>query len=181
VNGTSEEAIVEPAEAEFAGPWLVADRGYSSFVGRLFAAAQRRCLVSLFLVSAPWRDQERILEGLLLELARASRRGVDARLLVGAAPTRGETIRVAEAARGRAQMLGVPSRWLSSVPIVAGHSRVVVSDDNVLVGSQDGSGSSTPRPGPGQPDNVFVVSGSLARALERRFGQQWTLAADPPR
>ena len=173
MNGTSKEAIFEPAEAEFSGPWLVPDRGYLSFVSRLFATARRRCLVSLFLVSAPWRDQERILEGLLLELAGASRRNVDARLLVGAGPSNAPMIEVAAAARRRAAALGVPTRWVSSIPKVAGHSRVVIVDDNVLVGSHNWSESSTP----GQPDNVFVVSGSLARTLDRRFRQQWTQAS----
>ena len=173
MNGTSKEAIFEPAEAEFAGPWLVADRDYLSFVGRLFATARWRCLVSIFLVSAPWRDREHVLEGLLLELAGASQRGVDARLLVGAGPSNAPMIEVAAAVRQRAAALGVPSRWVSSIPKVAGHSRVVIADDNVLVGSHDWSAPSTP----GQPDNVFVVSGSLARRLDRRFREQWTQAA----
>lgn len=172
MNGTSKEAIFEPAEAEFAGPWLVADRGYLAFVERLFATARHRCLVSLFMVSAPWRDQERILEGLLLELARASRRGVDARLLVGAGPSNAQMIEVAAAVWSRGAALGVPSRWVSSIPKVAGHSRVVIADDNVLVGSHNWSEPSAP----GQPDNVFVVSRSLARRLDRRFGEQWIQA-----
>ena len=176
MSRTSEQVIFDPAEARFAGPWLIADRGYLSFVRRLFAAAQRRCLVSLFLVSAPWRDQERILEGLLLELAEASWRGVDARLLVGVAESNATMVQVADAARGRAEVLGVPSRWIRSMPKVAGHSRVVISDDNVLVGSHNWSASSEP----GQPDNVYVVSGSLARTLDKRFGQQWIQAGAAP-
>jgi hypothetical protein len=33
------EATRDPVETRFAGPWLIPDRDYLSFVGRLFAAA----------------------------------------------------------------------------------------------------------------------------------------------
>src|SRR4029077_20631077 len=45
------EGAKDPVEARFAGPWLIPDGDYLSFVGRLFAGAGRRCLASLFLVS----------------------------------------------------------------------------------------------------------------------------------
>ncbi len=93
------EAARDPVETRFAGPWLIPDRDYLSFVARLFAAAERRCLVSVFLVSAPWRDRELVMETLLVELADASARGVDARLLVGGAQSNTMMVQLAEAAR----------------------------------------------------------------------------------
>ena len=112
------EAARDPVETRFAGPWLIPDRDYLSFVGRLFAAAERRCLVSVFLVSAPWRDRELVMETLLVELAEASARGVDARLLVGGAESNTMMVQLAEAARKRASELAVPCRSISSIPRV---------------------------------------------------------------
>jgi phosphatidylserine/phosphatidylglycerophosphate/cardiolipin synthase-like enzyme len=164
---------VDPVETRFAGPWLIPDRDYLLLVRRLFAAAERRCLVSLFLVSAPSRDREFFTGGLLLELAEVSRRGVDARVLVGGAQESTMMLQLADAARTRARLLDVPCRWLTDIPRVAGHSTVVISDDDVVVGSQPWSGTGRD----GQTDNVYVTSGSLARVLDKRFRQQWTQAS----
>ncbi len=165
----------EPVEARFAGPWLIPDQDYLSFVGRLFAGAERRCLVSVFLVSAPWPKRESVMEGLLRELAEASWRGVDARLLVGGAETNATMVQLAETAQRRARELGVPCRAITSIPRVAGHSKVVISDDNVLVGSHNWSESGRDE----QADSVYVTSGSLARVLDKRFRQQWLTAVEP--
>jgi hypothetical protein len=167
-----DEPVTAPVETRFAGPWLIPDRDYLSFVSRLFAVAERRCLVSVFLVSAPWRERERVMNGLLHELAAATRRGIDARLLVGGAQSNPLMVQLAEAARTRARALHVPCRWITSIPRVAGHSKVVICDDNVLVGSHNWSESGRDDPG----DSVYVTSGSLGRLLDRRFRQQWVSA-----
>lgn len=167
------EAARDAVETRFAGPWLIPDRDYLSFVGRLFAAAERRCLVSVFLVSAPWRDRDLVMETLLVELADAGARGVDARLLVGGAGSNTVMAQLAEAARKRARELGVPCRSITSIPKVAGHSKVIISDDNVLVGSHRWSQSGG---GDEHTDSVYVTSGSLARMLDKRFRQQWLSA-----
>lgn len=172
------EAARDPVETRFAGPWLIPDRDYLSFVGRLFAAAERRCLVSVFLVSAPWRDRDLVMETLLVELAEASARGVDARLLVGGAESNTMMVQLAEAARRRASELAVPCRSIRSIPRVAGHSKVVISDDNVLVGSHRWSESGA-GVGDEHTDSVYVTSGSLARTLDKRFRQQWLSASEP--
>jgi hypothetical protein len=165
---------MDSVETRFAGPWLIPDRDYLSFVRRLFAGTQRRCLVSLFLVSAPSRDRELVMEGVLRELAEVSWRGVDARLLVGGARSRPLMVELADAARKHARALRVPCRWLTDVPRVAGHSMVVISDDDIVVGSQPWSGTGRD----GQTDSVYVTSGSLARALDRRFREQWIQAGE---
>lgn len=167
------EAASDPVETRFAGPWLIPDRDYLSFVGRLFAAAERRCLVSVFLVSAPWRDRELVMETLLVGLADAGARGVDARLLVGGAGSDTVMAQLAEAARQRAGELGVACRSITSIPKVAGHSKVIISDDNVLVGSHRWSQAGG---GDEHTDSVYVTSGSLARMLDKRFRQQWVSA-----
>jgi hypothetical protein len=166
-------AARDPVETRFAGPWLIPDRDYLSFVGRLFAAAERRCLVSVFLVSAPWRDRDIVMETLLVELAEASARGVDARLLVGGSDSNAMMVELAGAARRRAWELDVPCRSLSNIPKVAGHSKLVISDDNVLVGSHSWSETGG---GDEHTDSVYVTSGSLARVLDKRFRQQWLSA-----
>jgi hypothetical protein len=56
---------------------------------------------------------------------------------------------------------------------VAGHSKVIISDDNVLVGSHRWSQSGG---GDEHTDSVYVTSGSLARMLDKRFRQQWLSA-----
>lgn len=162
---------MDPVETRFAGPWLIPDRDYLSFVGMLFAAAERRCLVSLYLV-APSRDREFFVSGLLMELAEANRRGVDARVIVGGAQASRTMLDLADAAQQRARLLNVPCRLLADIPRVAGHSTVVICDDEVVVGSQSWSGTGRN----GQTDSVYVTSGSLARALDKRFQQQWTSA-----
>jgi phosphatidylserine/phosphatidylglycerophosphate/cardiolipin synthase-like enzyme len=165
----------DAVETRFAGPWLIPDGDYLSFVGRLFAGAGRRCLASLFLVSgAPWRDREFVMDGLLLALAEATWRGVDARLLVGGARSNAMMVQMAEAARKRARVLRVPCRWITSIPKVAGHSKVVIADDHVLVGSHNWSNAGLD----GQTDSVCVTSGSLARMLDKRFRQQWQSAGE---
>jgi hypothetical protein len=174
VTGTP-GAARDPVETRFAGPWLIPDRDYLSFVGRLFGAAERRCLVSVFLVSAPWRDRELVMETLLVELADASARGVDARLLVGGGESNTTMAELAAAACRRAWELDVPCRSMSSIPRVAGHSKLVISDDNVLVGSHSWSESGG---GDEHTDSVYVTSGSLARVLDKRFRQQWLGASE---
>ena len=170
------EGSRDPAEARFAGPWLIPDRDYLSFVGRLFAGAERRCLASLFLVDgAPWRDREFVMDGILVALAEASWRGVDARLLVGGSRSSAMMLQVAEAARKRARILRVPCRWLTSIPKLAGHAKVVIADNHVLVGSHNWSSRPFEREA---PDSVCVSSVSLSHLLDKRFRQQWQTAGE---
>jgi phosphatidylserine/phosphatidylglycerophosphate/cardiolipin synthase-like enzyme len=167
-----------PAEVRFAGPWIIPDGEYLTFVRRLFAESRRRCLASLFLVGdAPWRDREFVMDGLLLSLAQARWRGADARLLVGGARSNPMMVQMAEAARKRAGILRVPCRWLTDIPKLAGHAKVVIADDYVVVGSHNWmTGPTAAKPA---QDSVCVSSTSLAHRLERRFGEQWQAAGDP--
>jgi phosphatidylserine/phosphatidylglycerophosphate/cardiolipin synthase-like enzyme len=166
------------AEVRFAGPWLIPDAEYLVFVRRLYAEARQRCLASLFLVGdAPWRDREFVMDGILLALAEARWRGVDARLLVGGAPSNPTMVQMADAARRRAGILRVPCRWLTDLPKLAGHAKVVISDDTIVVGSNNWmSGPAVPARTVAQ-DSVCVSSASLAARLERRFSEQWQAAA----
>ena len=163
----------EPVEVRFAGPWLIPDAEYLGFVRRLFSDAKRRCFASLFLTGVgSWRAREFDMDGLLLALVEARWRGVDARLLVGGARTSPAMIQMAEAARKRARVLRVPCRWLTSIPKVAGHAKVVIADDHVLVGSHNWTDGGFN----GKSDSVCVASASLAHRLEKRFEQQWAEA-----
>jgi phosphatidylserine/phosphatidylglycerophosphate/cardiolipin synthase-like enzyme len=168
------------AEVRFAGPWLIPDAEYLVFVRRLFAEARQRCLCSLFLVGdTPWRDREFVMDGILLGLAEARWRGVEARLLVGGARSNPMMVQMAEAAQRRAGILRVPCRWLTDIPKLAGHSKVVISDDYIVVGSNNWmSGPTVSARSPAQ-DTVCVASASLALRLERRFSEQWQAAGEP--
>jgi hypothetical protein len=170
VKAESNQAY-DAVETRFAGPWLIPDPEYLSFVERLFADAGRRCLVSIFLVgNAPGRDQEPLVAGVLRSLASALRRGVDARLLIGGPAASEPVARLAAAAKKRAAALHVPCRWATEIPKVGGSAKVIISDEYVLVGSQPWSG--TPANEPGQ-DAVCVSSTSLSRRLTDRFENQW--------
>ena len=168
----------EPVEVRFAGPWLIPDAEYLAFVRRLFSDAKQRCFASLFLVGeGSWRAREFDMDGLLLALVEARWRGVDARLLVGGARTSPAMIQMAEAARKRARVLRVPCRWLTSIPKVAGHAKVVIADNHVLVGSHNWTDGGFN----GKSDSVCVASTSLAHRLEKRFEQQWDEAGQVSR
>lgn len=163
------------ARGGFAGPWLIPDREYLGFIERLFASAERRCLASLFVIgAAPWRDREALMEGLLVELAEARWRGVDARLLVGGSPDNAMTADMARVAEKRAGVLRVPCRWLTRTPQLANHARVVIVDDHVLVGTH---GWLERTENNLAKDSVCVTSMSLSRQLAERFNTQWRAAA----
>jgi phosphatidylserine/phosphatidylglycerophosphate/cardiolipin synthase-like enzyme len=173
-TATESDNDLEPIEVRFAGPWLIPDAEYLAFVRRLFSDATRRCFASLFLVGeSPWRAGEFIMDGLLLALVEARWRGVDARLLVGGSRASPGMMQMAEAARKRARVLRVPCRWLTSIPKVAGHAKVVIADNHVLVGSHNWTGGAS-----GQADSVCVASPTLAHRLDKRFEQQWREAGE---
>jgi phosphatidylserine/phosphatidylglycerophosphate/cardiolipin synthase-like enzyme len=170
---TEASTDVEPIEVRFAGPWLIPDAEYLGFVRRLFSDAKRLCFASLFLVGeSPWRAREFVMDGLLLALVEARWRGVDARLLVGGSRSSPAMIQMAEAARKRARVLRVPCRWLTNIPKLAGHAKVVIADSHVLVGSHNWTNGGVDA----QSDSVCVASTSLALRLEKRFEQQWQVA-----
>jgi phosphatidylserine/phosphatidylglycerophosphate/cardiolipin synthase-like enzyme len=112
------------------------------------------------------------MDGLLLALVEARWRGVDARLLVGGSRSSPSMIQMAEAARKRARVLRVPCRWLTAIPKLAGHAKVVIADNHVLVGSHSWTNGGADA----QADSVCVASSSLAHRLEKRFEQQWLVA-----
>jgi phospholipase D-like protein len=167
----------ETQDTGLAGPWLIPEQRYLPVVTQLFAAARRRCLVSLFIVGGePWHDRDRLVDGLLVALADAAWRGVDARLLVGGGAS-ATMVQLAESAQRRARTLAVPCRWLTDVPRLGGHARVLIADDHVLVGSSDPSLRAYREP----RESVCIVAASLADQLSRRFDGQWLNAEEEAR
>jgi len=122
--------------------------------------------------NAPWRGRDLVLEGLLRALAGACWRGVDARLLIGGERSNATAVQVAALARRRAAELEVPCRWLTAVPGLSGHAKVVICDENVVVGSRSWSEGAPEAPS----DSVCVTSASLSLRLGKRFDQQWSAA-----
>lgn len=75
-----------------------------------------------------------------------------------------------EAARARALDLGVPCRWLTSVPVRGSHAKLVVCDERVLLGSHNWSAGAFD----GQvQDSVLVESADLAAHLAPTFERDW--------
>ena len=151
----------------------VADEKYGPVCRELIRSARRRCLCSIFIVDTwPWRDNDLVIDSLLIELASTAWRGVDVRLLIGGSRSNLRLAEVAAAARARARELGIVCRWLTSVPGRRGsHVKLVIADDDVLTGSHNWSSGAFD----GQlQDSVHVRSPALAAYLADTFEQQWT-------
>jgi phosphatidylserine/phosphatidylglycerophosphate/cardiolipin synthase-like enzyme len=150
----------------------VPDEQYGPVCRDLIRAARRRCLCSVFIVDTwPWRDNDLVIDALLIDLASTAWRGADVRLLIGGSRSNLQLAEVAAAARARARELGIACRWLTSVPGRRGsHVKLVIADDDVLTGSHNWSSGAFE----GQTqDSVHVRSAALAAYLADTFEQQW--------
>lgn len=154
----------------------LADEAYAPRLRALIRGARRRCLCSVFIVDTwPFRAYELLVDDLLVELASAGWRGVDARLLIGGSRSNLRLAEVALAARDRARELGLQCRWLTSAPRRRGsHVKLVIADDDVLTGSHNWSAGAFE----GQTqDSVHLRSAGLAAVLATRFEEQWSRTA----
>jgi phosphatidylserine/phosphatidylglycerophosphate/cardiolipin synthase-like enzyme len=152
----------------------VSDDYYLDVVAALISRAGGRCLASVFLVDIdPEKDGQLRVDGVLRSLADAKRRGTDARLLIGGSRDVFDIALTAEAARSRALHHGVPCRWLQSRPVRGSHVKLVVADDEVLLGSHNWS---TGGLGVQTQDSVRIRSLALASVLAVEFERQWARA-----
>ena len=154
---------------------LVPDAEYASIAGAILQRAWHRALCSIFIVDAdPARDPDLRVESLLYELECCVWRGVDTRLLIGGSHENLEIAQTAFTAVRLARQHHVPARWLSRVGGTRGsHVKLVVADDNVLIGSHNWSGGAFS----GQiQDSTVVTSAPLAARLASFFSSQWSRA-----
>jgi phosphatidylserine/phosphatidylglycerophosphate/cardiolipin synthase-like enzyme len=155
---------------------LVSDALYLAELRALISHSTDRCLCSLFIVDvSPVRDPHLLVDSLLFELLAAVWRGVDVRLLIGGSRQTLAIAEASEAARARAHELGLPCRWLTSEPARGSHAKLVVCDDQVLLGSHNWS----PGAFSGQiQDSALVVSPDLAAYLSATFERDWARGED---
>ncbi len=153
---------------------LVPDQSYFPVVRKLIARGQHVCFCNLFIIDVRSRaDADLTVHSLLLELASASWRGVDVRVLVGGSRQNLDMAITAELCRETAQNLNVDCHWLTARPTRGSHAKWVVVDDLVLIGSHNWSSGAFK----GQTqDSVLVHSAALAAYLSSRFVALWDRA-----
>lgn len=157
---------------------LVPDQVYLHVLTSLMQKARNRLLCSVFIVDlTPTDDGRLVVDELLMLMAEAHWRGVDARLLVGGSRDNIALAETADAARARALSLKLPCRWLSSRRVRGSHSKIVVADDNVLTGSHNWSPGALVGDQQTQ-DSINVHASALARMAVQRFERQWRRAGD---
>ena len=153
---------------------LVYDDVYFDAALELIRGAVHFCRCVIFIVDlSPHEPEADRVDALLRELGAATWRGVDARLLVGGSRSNRSILDAALAARRRAQGLGVDARLGAARPGRSEHSKFVVADGAVLLGSHNWS----PGAMSGQvQDSVIVEHEGVAAHLIDRFDLQWPLA-----
>jgi|GEM_PF-2477186 len=153
---------------------LVSDGAYHRVARGMIERSRRHCLCSLFIVDAsPAMDRDLLVYDLLVCLEEAAWRGVDTRLLIGGSRDNLEIAELSYAARKTAARLGIPCRWLTSSDVRGSHAKLVICDDQVLLGSHNWSGGAFTSQ---TQDSVHVVSADLAAVLANEFELQWTRA-----
>lgn len=150
---------------------LVSDEQYGVAVRDLVRGCVHRCLASLFIVDpTPANDGDLVVDALLHDLAGAQWRGADVRLLIGGSRENGRIRDATLLGRARAQQLGVEARLLAARDQRSDHTKVVVVDDTVLVGSHNWSAGALT----GQTqDSVLIQDRNLAAYFTHRFESRW--------
>lgn len=150
---------------------LVCDTAYPEVLRSMIINAKERCLCSLFIVDlCPKRDKELLVHSILVELQAAMWRGVDVRLIIGGSRSNFGIAELSEAARRRANLMGIPVGWLTATDRRGSHTKTVVVDDCVLTGSHNWSvGAFTNQ----TQDSTLVLSSGLANFLASGFEYQW--------
>lgn len=166
-------------EAAFAdvGVTRVSDGEYYPAVMRMVRDSRGQCLCSIFIVDHDLNgDPEIRVDRLLVELACATWRGVETKLLIGGSRRVAEIRGASLLAWARAQELGIEARLAAAVTDDASHVKLVVTDTHVLTGSHNWSRGMF---GAETQDSVLLKSPALAAAMRTYFLKQWrAVAAD---
>jgi len=157
-----------------AGVALVSDAAYRKAAAAIIERAKFHCLAMVFIVDPdPIEDEKLSVDSLLQDLAAAAWRGVDARLIVGGSRENRDILDGCLLARSRAISLGAPARLLAATEQRSVHTKMLVTDNRVLLGSHNWSPGAL---GGQRQDSVLVEDSALAAFLISRFEQQWVNA-----
>lgn len=151
---------------------LVVDREYYATARHLVTRARHVCLASVFIVDLKTgaSESEHEVHGLMRFLQQAQWRGVRTRLLVGGSRDNLIIAESAEIARYAALRLGLDCKWLTSVDVRGSHSKLLIADDHVLIGSHNWSAGAFS----GQTqDSVLIESAALAAFFSEYIDRQW--------
>jgi len=156
---------------------LVSDQSYLASATAMIAGARSVAMAMVFIVDPdPIEDTKLAVDGLLHTMAEAQWRGLSTRLIVGGSRVNGAIQEACMMARDRAQQLGVPCRLVSAKEQQSVHTKILVADDYVLLGSHNWSpgalgGSQT-------QDSVLVKDAALSGFFVSRILMQWTTARE---
>ncbi|RKG65497.1 hypothetical protein D7V80_23170 [Corallococcus sp. CA054B] len=152
------------------GGTLLHDGDYAPFAASLFAQARKRLWVSVFIIDTRvLRDPLRSVRGLVEQLSLARWRNVDVRVLVGVSDT--PEVHIANTTSALyMRELGLPVRLFHSERHVSTHSKFVIVDDQVLLGSHNWTHSAFHV---SHEDSLAVSSPQLAMGLGRDFERLW--------
>lgn len=156
----------------------VPDGEYVDVAADLIKGAYRRCLCSIFIVDIdPARDHDLQVNRLLEHLARTTWRGADTRLLIGGSHSNVSIAEASQAALEVGKGLGIDTRWLSAHVGRGSHAKLVVADNQVLLGSHNWSGGALG--GQQRQESLLVASADLAAYFSAVFDVQWDRAGAP--
>lgn len=155
---------------------LVPDNHYPSVLRQLISQVIDRCYCSLFIVDlSTVHDIELQVDALLRQLRMALWRGVDVKLLIGGSRTNLDLLEMSALAYARAQQLGIPCCWLTRKSEESSHTKMVVADENVLIGSHNWSGGAFTNQ---TQDSVLIKSKDLSTFLLSGFLKTWERALE---
>lgn len=153
-----------------AGATLLSNADYLPFALEQFERARKRLWVSVFIIDTRvLKDPLRSVRGLVEHLCRAQWRNVDVRVLVGVSDT--PEIHIANTTSALyLKDRGLPVRHFHSAHQVSTHSKFVLVDDLLLVGSHNWTHAAFHL---GEEDSLAVRSSELAVGLGQQFEQLW--------
>jgi phosphatidylserine/phosphatidylglycerophosphate/cardiolipin synthase-like enzyme len=153
----------------------VSDGEYYQTVIQLIRRSVGQCLCNIFIVDHDLlEDLDIRVDGLLLELANATWRGVDTKLLVGGSRDNSRIRGAGLLAWARARELGVDARLAAASRDNSSHVKLVVADAHVLLGSHNWSRGMF---GAETQDSVLLESQAFAAAMSTYFAGKWAKAA----
>ena len=154
---------------------LLVDEHYVSALRQAIQTSVRRCYCTMFIIDLKTRCVQNCVSNVLDDLGEAVWRGVDVRVLIGGSRSTFEIAEAAAIAVAHLEARSVPSRWLTEEKGVRGsHSKIVVADESVLLGSHNWS------PGSFQSDvqdSVLIRSAPLAEYMASQIERRWAEAA----
>jgi phosphatidylserine/phosphatidylglycerophosphate/cardiolipin synthase-like enzyme len=154
---------------------LVADGEYPDILISLLDATVQRCLISMFIVDFAQVSRSPLLD-VLDALGAAAWRGVDVRVVLGGSRTNVRIAQSTASARAVLASRGVPVRWLSAQPVRGSHAKVVVADNQCLLGSHNLSYGAMS--GLQRQDSLLIDSAAFAGLMHQQFDQQWQRAGE---